>query len=102
MASGRSGRWRRRARRAGSTGQPPACQRAVRGAVTMSQPPDSRDLAVPLTADLRRFHISVSRRFLEKVEAGLEPEPGAGLRRVAHPARREELRRELPVSTEAG
>ncbi len=37
--------------------------------VTMSQPPDSRDLAVPLTADLRRFHINVSRRFLEKLEA---------------------------------
>ncbi len=37
--------------------------------VTMSQPPDSRALAVPLTADLRRFHINVSRRFLEKLEA---------------------------------
>jgi hypothetical protein len=36
---------------------------------TMSQPHDSRDLAVPLTADLRRLHMNVSRRFLEKLEA---------------------------------
>ena len=32
------------------------------------QPRESRDLAVPLTADLRRFHVTVSRRFLEKLE----------------------------------
>ena len=37
--------------------------------VMMSQPRESRDLAVPLTADLRRFHVNVSRRFLEKLEA---------------------------------
>ncbi len=36
---------------------------------TMSQPRDSRDLAVPLTADLRRLHINVSRLFLKKLEA---------------------------------
>jgi len=34
-----------------------------------SQPRESRDLAVPLTADLRRFHLTVSRRFLEKLDA---------------------------------
>ena len=33
------------------------------------QPHASRDLAVPLTADLRRFHVSVSRRFMEKLDA---------------------------------
>jgi hypothetical protein len=33
---------------------------------TMSQPRNSRDLAVPLTADLRRLHMNVSRRFLGK------------------------------------
>ncbi len=32
------------------------------------QPHASRDLAVPLTADLRRFHVNVSRRFLEKLD----------------------------------
>ncbi len=37
--------------------------------VTMSQPHDRRDLAVPLTADLRRLHVNVSRRFLGKLEA---------------------------------
>ena len=37
--------------------------------VLMSQPRESRDVAVPLTADLRRFHVNVSRRFLEKLEA---------------------------------
>jgi hypothetical protein len=36
--------------------------------VTMSQPHDRRDLAVPLTADLRRLHMNVSRRFLKKLE----------------------------------
>jgi len=37
----------------------------------MSQPqrPEVRDVAVPLTADLRRFHVNVSRRFLEKLDA---------------------------------
>jgi hypothetical protein len=34
----------------------------------MSQPHDSRDVAVPLTADLRRLHMNVSRRFLKKLE----------------------------------
>ncbi len=37
--------------------------------VLMSQQRESRDVAVPLTADLRRFHVTVSRRFLEKLEA---------------------------------
>ena len=37
--------------------------------VTMSQPQHRRDIAVPLTADLRRFHLTVSRRFLEKLDA---------------------------------
>ena len=37
--------------------------------VLMSQPREPRDVVVPLTADLRRFHVSVSRRFLEKVDA---------------------------------
>jgi len=37
--------------------------------VLMSQPRESRDVAVPLTADLRRFHVNVSRRFMEKLEA---------------------------------
>jgi hypothetical protein len=32
-------------------------------------PPVPRDTAVPLTADLRRLHVTVSRRFLEKLEA---------------------------------
>ena len=37
--------------------------------VMMSQQRESRDVAVPLTADLRRFHVNVSRRFMEKLEA---------------------------------
>ena len=37
--------------------------------VLMSHPRESRDVAVPLTADLRRFHVNVSRRFMEKLEA---------------------------------
>ncbi len=37
--------------------------------VMMSQPRESRDVVVPLTADLRRFHVNVSRRFLEKLDA---------------------------------
>jgi len=37
--------------------------------VMMSQSRVARDVAVPLTADLRRFHVSVSRRFMEKLEA---------------------------------
>jgi len=37
--------------------------------VMMSQQRESRDVAVPLTADLRRFHVNVSRRFLEKLDA---------------------------------
>ena len=37
--------------------------------VLMSHPRENRDVAVPLTADLRRFHVSVSRRFMEKLEA---------------------------------
>ncbi len=37
--------------------------------VLMPQPRESRDVAVPLTADIRRFHVSVSPRFLKKLEA---------------------------------
>ena len=36
--------------------------------VLMPQPRESRDVAVPLTADIRRFHVSVSPRFLKKLE----------------------------------
>ena len=38
--------------------------------VLMSQPRphESRDVAVPLSADLRRFHVNVSRRFMDKLE----------------------------------
>ncbi len=36
---------------------------------TLPQPHHRREVAVPLTRDLRRFHIDVSRRFLEKLEA---------------------------------
>ena len=34
-----------------------------------SQPRESRDIAVPLTADLLRLHVNVSRRFMDKLEA---------------------------------
>ncbi len=34
----------------------------------MSQQRERRDVAVPLTADLRRFHVTVSRRFMAKLE----------------------------------
>jgi hypothetical protein len=34
-----------------------------------SQPQQARAIAQPLTADLRRLHVTVSRRFLEKLEA---------------------------------
>jgi len=37
--------------------------------VLMSQPRERRDVAVPLTAEVRRFHVSVSPRFLKKLEA---------------------------------
>jgi len=37
--------------------------------VMMSQQRESRDVAVPITADLRRFHVNVSRRFMEKLDA---------------------------------
>ncbi len=37
--------------------------------VLMSHPRENHDVAVPLTADLRRFHVNVSRRFMEKLEA---------------------------------
>jgi len=37
--------------------------------VMMSQPRERRDVAVPLTADLRRFHVTVSRRFMDKLDA---------------------------------
>ena len=36
--------------------------------VMMSQQRESRDVAVPLTADLRRFHVNVSRRFMDKLD----------------------------------
>jgi hypothetical protein len=36
--------------------------------VTMSRPNDRPDAAVPLTATLRRLHVTVSRRFMEKLE----------------------------------
>src|SRR5262249_62412333 len=35
----------------------------------LSQKPARRDQALPLTADLSRLHVTVSRRFLEKLEA---------------------------------
>lgn len=45
-------------------------------------PPGRRDTADPLTADLRRLHVTVSRRFLEKLErarsALSHSHPGAG------------------------
>jgi hypothetical protein len=37
--------------------------------VNAAPPPPARDTVTPLTAELRRLHLTVSRRFLEKLEA---------------------------------
>jgi hypothetical protein len=54
--------------------------------VMMSRPDDRRDVAVPLTADLRRLHVTVSRRFMEKLDAARDAlshsHPGAEIEEI--------------------
>jgi hypothetical protein len=54
--------------------------------VLMSRPDDRPDVTVPLTADLRRLHVTVSRRFLEKLEAARDAmshsHPGAEIEEI--------------------
>jgi len=57
-----------------------------RAAPTSTPTPTARPAVEPLTADLRRLHVTVSRRFLDKLEAAREAlshaRPGAGAEEV--------------------
>ncbi len=54
--------------------------------VMMSQPRESRDVVEPLTAELRRLHVTVSRRVLDKLDAARSAlshsHPGAGAEEI--------------------
>ncbi len=63
----------------------------VNAAAPAAEPPrllalEKRDEAVPLTADLRRLHVTVSRKFLEKIEAAKDAlshsRPGASIEEI--------------------
>jgi hypothetical protein len=47
----------------------PDANSATSARASSSQPQKGREVTEPLTADLRRLHVTVSRRFLEKLEA---------------------------------
>jgi 5-methylcytosine-specific restriction endonuclease McrA len=87
----------------------PATMDPRRGDLARSAPPDA---AEPLTADLRRLHVTVSRRFLEKLDAAraarAHATPGATAEAIleealdlllAREARRREAATDRPLAT---
>jgi hypothetical protein len=70
--------------------RPPPAPASATAAATSSPPAAPRDVTEPLTADLRRLHVTVSRRFLAKLDAARDAlshaRPGASTENVLEAA----------------
>jgi hypothetical protein len=71
---------------AAASSLPPASPPSAPAAMLLPPSPPPRSAAEPLTADLRRLHVTVSKRFMEKVEAAKDAlshsHPGADVEAI--------------------